>query len=75
MIIIEELAGGLKKRYSDKKVYIMQPNGDMYAEAIDILDIEYTETDIPIDPPEEEATEEDYKNELERLGVNLHEED
>lgn len=49
MIIVEELEGGLKRRHSDKGVYIAQPDGTMYAEAIDILDIEYHETDIPID--------------------------
>ena len=49
MIIVEELEGGLKRRHSDKDVYIAQQDGSMYAEAIDILDIEYHETDIPID--------------------------
>lgn len=58
------------KTYSDENKYI-ECNGVRYSEAFDPADIEreYTETDIPIKT--DEATESDYINALEDLGVKL----
>ena len=51
------------------------PEG-IYADAIDPIDSErtYTETDIPIDEGDEEATAADYQAALRELGVNIDEE-
>lgn len=65
--------GTLIKQWSDRNVLIRQvETGAEYGEAIDIYPCPFTyeETNTPIDP-EEDATEEDYQNQLERLGVNF----
>lgn len=63
------------KHYSDEDLIIRQiETGNEYAEAVDVYPCPYTyeETDKPIPQPEpEQATEEDYKNSLERMGVDL----
>ena len=58
------------KTYSDENKYI-ECNGVKYSEAFDPAEIsrEYTETDIVIG--DDEATEADYINALEDLGVKL----
>ena len=58
------------KTYSDENKYI-ECNGVRYSEAFDPADIEreYTETDIVIG--DDEATEADYINALEDLGVSF----
>lgn len=60
------------KTYSDEDKYI-ECNGVRYAEAFDPAEIgrEYTETDIVIG--DNEATEADYINALEDLGVSFDE--
>ena len=70
----------LYRTYSDIDMMIRQIHtGNLYSEAIDIENAPYTyeETDIPINPPEpepeEEATEEDYIEALNRLGVDTNE--
>jgi hypothetical protein len=66
----------LIQHYSDKGVYIKQVETDIvYTGAVDVYPCIYTyeETDIPIEPIEE-ATETDYQNALEELGVNFDEE-
>ena len=64
------------RTYSDKHCYIRggDPVG-LYEEALDLkeLHMEYEETDIPIDETDE-ATEQDYQNALEELGVIFDEE-
>lgn len=69
MIVVEKYRDNLVRTYSDKGMYI-ERDGVQYAEAIDIADFgyTYTETDIPIET--ENATEEDYLQALERLGVS-----
>lgn len=69
MIVIEKYRDNLVRTYSDKGMYI-ERDGELYSEAIDIeaFGYTYTETDRPIET--EKATEEDYLNALERLGVN-----
>lgn len=65
----------LYRTYSDKEVYILQnETGAEYTEAIDVEGAPYTysETDKPIDdiePSGDEATESDFINSLEELGV------
>ena len=58
--------------YSDLNVYI-EKGGAKYADAIDLegQEVYYTETDIPLFPPEpdEPASDEDYEAALERFGV------
>lgn len=60
------------KTYSDKGFYI-ERDEIQYSEAIDPIEFKderiYTETDIPIEVDEEEATVEDYQNKLRELGV------
>lgn len=53
-MIIKEQVDGFIKTYSSKGVYIHGgvPEGD-YTEAMDLVDREYTETDIPIEAPTE----------------------
>ena len=66
----------LYRTYSDLNLKIRKVGTDeIYDEAIDVEDATfiYEETDIPIEPIEE-ATETDYQNALEELGVNLDEE-
>lgn len=60
------------KTYSDQSKYI-ECDGVRYSEAFDPAEIEreYTETDTPIET--DEATESDYINALEDLGVDFSE--
>ena len=62
--------------YSDAN-YMIERDGVQYADAIDPIGSNrvYTETDIPIEPAEEEATEQDYIAALAELGVNTSEEE
>lgn len=63
----------LYRTYSDADMMILQnETGNKYSEAIDIegAPFTYTETDEPI-PSADDATETDYINALESLGVNL----
>lgn len=66
MVIYEDLGNNLTRAYSDRKVLIHGgfPEGN-YAEAIDPTDMHrtYTETDIPIEEPDE--------FEEERTGIGL----
>lgn len=57
-MIIKERNGDFIKTWSDKNVYIHggDPEGN-YVEAIDLIDREYLETDIPIFNAEEELNE------------------
>lgn len=76
MIIQEPIPDtDLIKSYSDLNVLMLQvETGAMYGEAVDVLPLRYTyqETDIPIDPEdEEEASSEDYDEALRRLGVEV----
>lgn len=68
MIVVEKYKDNLVRTYSDKGMYI-ERDGVQYGEAIDIADFgyKYTETNMPIET--EEATEADYLQALERLGV------
>ena len=62
------------RHYSDLNVWIKQvETGKLYEDAVDVIPCQYTyeETDEPIE--DTDATEEDYREELERLGVNLNE--
>lgn len=66
----------LYRTYSDLNLKIRKVGTDeIYVEAVDVEDATFTyeETDIPIEPIEE-ATETDYQNALEELGVNFDEE-
>lgn len=60
------------RTYSDEGFYI-ERDGIQYSEAIDPTEYKdervYTETDIPIEVDEEEATIEDYQDVLKELGV------
>lgn len=72
MVVYENISETLVKAYSDADFMIRQDStGDMYAEAIDpiVCHRTYTETDIPIEPSEEEPTSADYESALSRLGV------
>lgn len=55
--------------------YMIERNGARYSEAYDPVgtDRVYTETDEPIEP-DEDATEEDYLNALNEMGVDTVEE-
>lgn len=69
----------LFRTYSDEGFYILQnETGIEYTEAIDVENAPYTysETDKPIEeePSGDEATEQDYLNALNELGVNVNEE-
>lgn len=64
----------LYRSYSDKNVKIRHiGTNDVFDEAIDVENAPYNyeETDIPIETYE--ATETDYQNALEELGVELNE--
>lgn len=63
------------KTYSDSGMMI-ERDGVQYSEAYDPAEFgrQYTETDIPIEPAGDEATEEDYINALAELGVTDDEE-
>lgn len=58
--------------YSDAGMMI-ERDGAYYTDAIDPLDRgrEYTETDVPIEPVEDEATETDYQASLRTMGVDV----
>ena len=65
----------LNRTFSDAGFYIVQnETGNKYSEAVDVMPCKYTytETDEPIET--EEATEQDYLNALNELGVNINEE-
>ena len=61
----------LNRTYSDKGMMI-ERDGVRYSEAVDPAELnrQYTETDEPIEVVTEEATETDYLNALNRLGVS-----
>lgn len=77
MIIEEFLRNGtLVKHTSDKGVLLEQvETGARYGEAVDIVPCPFTyvETDEPTEP-EEDATEADYLNALNEMGVDTDEE-
>lgn len=56
MIITEILEDGRTHTYSDAGFKIQQETGVFYEDAVDVVPHTYTETDIPIDVPEEEET-------------------
>ena len=65
----------LNRTYSDEGYYI-ERDGIRYAEAVDPAELNrtYIETDVPIPAETDEATEQDYLNALNELGVNTDEE-
>lgn len=75
MIITEELTiNGTEfvKTYSDKGMMV-ERDGVRYSEAIDPKQFgrTYSETDEPIDPATDEATEADYQDALREMGVEV----
>lgn len=62
------------RTYSDLDMMI-ERDGIQYSEAIDPTEYKdervYTETDMPIEVDEEEATTEDYQNALRELGAQI----
>ena len=67
----------LNRTFSDAGFYIVQnETGIKYSEAVDVMPCKYTytETDEPIPAETDEATEQDYLNALNELGVNINEE-
>ena len=65
----------LYRTYSDEGFYILQNETNIeYSEAVDVENAPYTytETDKPIET-EADATDADYQNALESLGVNFNE--
>ena len=67
----------LNRTFSDADFYIVQnETGIKYSEAVDVegAPYTYTETDEPIPVETEEATEQDYLNALNELGVKTDEE-
>ena len=72
-MIKTETIGNFTRTYSDAGVYIRGgvPEG-LYVDAIDPTDLgrTYTETDIQIPTADPEATEADYVEALEKLGVS-----
>lgn len=71
-MIKTEMIGNRIRHYSDIGMKIRQIETDiLYEEATDVLPLRYSyeETDIPIDPIDEEATIEDYEAALAELGV------
>lgn len=77
MIQTEKLTDSLQRTWSDTGMKILQnETGRVYDEAVDVIPCRYTysETSEPIDPEQEEATEEDYLQALQELGVDTHEE-
>ena len=68
--------GNLIRHYSDEgKMLLQMETGAQYSEAVDVAPCRYTytETDIPIEGDGEEATEADYIESLESLGVQFDE--
>lgn len=64
----------LYRSYSDQGFYLLQnETGVEYSEAVDVESSKYTytETDKPIETADNEATEADYQNALESLGVTF----
>ena len=64
----------LFRTYSDaNKMMLQNETGIKYAEAIDVENSGYTysETDVPIEPVGEEATEADYQAALKEMGVEV----
>ena len=64
----------LYRSYSDQGFYLLQnETGVEYSEAVDVESSKYTysETDKPIETTDNEATEADYQNALESLGVTF----
>lgn len=54
MAIIKETIGNLTKIYSDSNFLIKKVGTEeLYAEAYDVQNFEYEETDIPIEIPED----------------------
>lgn len=65
------------RHYSDSGFRILQnETGIVYDDAVDVMPCKYTytETDEPIPAETDEATEADYLNALNELGVNTDEE-
>lgn len=60
------------KHHSDTHTIIQVETGVEYGEAVDIYPCPYTyvESENPLEP-EEEATEQDYRDSLNRLGVDV----
>lgn len=76
MIRTEYLNNGtLIRHYSDLGVMLLQnETGAKYSDPVDVVPCRftYTETDEPVEAENpENATEEDYQNELRRLGVEV----
>ena len=75
-MIKTEYIGNRNRHYSDNGFRILQnETGIVYDDAVDVLPCKYTytETDEPIEITEE-ATEQDYLNALNELGVKTDEE-
>ena len=74
MVVYEDLQNGLVKAYSDSgfKIRGGDPEFD-YNAAVDNASYGriYKETDIPIDTDDEDATEADYIEALQLLGVEV----
>ena len=62
----------LIRTYSDIGMKI-ERDGVMYDDAVDPAELgrEYTETDVPIENAEDEATAQDYEAALAEFGVNV----
>ena len=68
----------LRRTWSDAGFLVRNVAGDLYGEAVDPAEFnrQYTETDIPADTEESaDASEEDYMDALNDLGVNTGEEE
>lgn len=65
----------LNRTYSDAGFFV-ERDGTLYADAVDPAELnrQYTETDELIPVEGDEATEQDYLNALNELGVNTDEE-
>lgn len=76
-MIKTEYIGNRIRHYSDNGFRILQnETGIVYDDAVDVLPCKYTytETNEPIPVETEEATEQDYLNALNELGVKTDEE-
>ena len=65
----------LNRTYSDAGFLLLQnETGIYYSDPIDVAPCAYTytETNIPVDSDENQATEEDYQNALTEMGVDLY---
>lgn len=72
MIIIETITiDGREFTHTYSDTYIIRKVGtdEIYTDAMDVLDYQYEETDIPLEVPE--ATEVDMRQALTILGVEL----